>query len=460
VDMTETGAPGSDLRSKEVPEKHHTRGPAFADSADDAAGLGRPHCGHVDASKSFDNAKPSPTTLESDDLAALRARAMAAVKTGKTAKQDSAARMSSDNMQSESYHSESVAALSQEDSRAESKPLEQPRSLSTSMQSDTDTSVDMDVPDDAAVVSVHASKAASLVHTDAVSPSNLGSRRPQGPSQEPRMASAKEKSVHCALGRPEDQILQLQHGAVRPTKAGFVGKGPFWTYDSNREHPSPKLQSSQAGSHSQDSQSSSAGVFRHHGACIGGDSPFPITKFVGNCIDLLAGALNAGNSSDNAPPEEELTTVLLETQEQRLQWREFLSEAVSKSCASNMYSAFDVEAEPPRYARPPLSVALPDGAAKHLVEATAEVPVVAPQGAGWSPILGGPSAVSIQQTEQGPASTTGIQPAMLELADPAIPSRKAEEGECCVCKPQAPAAQLNPVSEGSSAGPSTPPPAG
>lgn len=71
------------------------------------------------------------------------------------------------------------------------------------------------------------------------------------------------------------------------------------------------------------------------------------------CMSLLASV--AGAAPDVAPKEEDLTTVLLETSEQRLQWRDFLSEAASKTAAVSLFSAYDVEAVPPRYARPPLS---------------------------------------------------------------------------------------------------------
>merc|ERR1712232_1281664 len=87
------------------------------------------------------------------------------------------------------------------------------------------------------------------------------------------------------------------------------------------------------------------------------------------------------------------TTVVMETKEQRLQWRDFLSEAVSKSCASTLYTAFDVDAQPPQYARPQLSSlrSCETGADPHQGkqehQEVANLPhIVAPKGTGWSPI--------------------------------------------------------------------------
>lgn len=83
-------------------------------------------------------------------------------------------------------------------------------------------------------------------------------------------------------------------------------------------------------------------------------------------------------------PDSELMTVQLWTREQRLDWRDFLCEAVAGRKAAVLFSKFDVDAEPPAYARPPPSVprrwlrAAGPGCAVHCV---------APHGAGWSPTL-------------------------------------------------------------------------
>lgn len=83
-------------------------------------------------------------------------------------------------------------------------------------------------------------------------------------------------------------------------------------------------------------------------------------------------------------PEAELSTVHIETWEQRLDWRSFLSEAVASSRARALFNAFDVEAEPPSYARPPPSSA-PAGGSTPAGKAPDAPPCVAPSGAGFSP---------------------------------------------------------------------------
>mmetsp|Transcript_9274 Transcript_9274/g.16715 ORF Transcript_9274/g.16715 Transcript_9274/m.16715 type:complete len:263 (-) Transcript_9274:104-892(-) len=62
-----------------------------------------------------------------------------------------------------------------------------------------------------------------------------------------------------------------------------------------------------------------------------------------------------------APPPEitdaDLSTVQFSTRQQRLDWRDFLCEIVATSQVSSLFTLFDVEAEPPKYARPPPSAA-------------------------------------------------------------------------------------------------------
>jgi len=91
-------------------------------------------------------------------------------------------------------------------------------------------------------------------------------------------------------------------------------------------------------------------------------------------------------------PDAELSTVHIETWEQRLDWRSFLSEAVASSRARQLFKAFDVEAEPPSYARPPPSSAPSAGSnsaggagATEAGKASDMPACVAPLGAGWSP---------------------------------------------------------------------------
>jgi len=115
--------------------------------------------------------------------------------------------------------------------------------------------------------------------------------------------------------------------------------------------------------------------------------------------------------TDAAPPEHELTTVVMETKEQRLQWRDILEEAVSKECASALFSSYDIDSDPPQYARPPLSCTIPETSHRYVKQRlppdeetqvvvpganTKLVPhcsprsgqrVIAPRGAGWSPLM-------------------------------------------------------------------------
>mmetsp|Transcript_10559 Transcript_10559/g.24037 ORF Transcript_10559/g.24037 Transcript_10559/m.24037 type:complete len:282 (-) Transcript_10559:85-930(-) len=57
----------------------------------------------------------------------------------------------------------------------------------------------------------------------------------------------------------------------------------------------------------------------------------------------------------------DLSTVQFSTRQQRLDWRDFLCEIVATSQVSSLFTLFDVEAEPPRYARPPPSAAFSRG---------------------------------------------------------------------------------------------------
>lgn len=223
------------------------------------------------------------------------------------------------------------------------------------------------------------------------------------------------------------------HGAAKKSGIGFDGHGPFWTCSTT-----PQSREDHVGGHgasrSEDGKNSSSvtshvqdlvGAALSHAGGAGVGSTLPvmaaaaevsgvntshlasrISLVIGDCIDLLAKAIDM--PADSAPPEEELTTVLLETKEQKLQWRDFLTETVSKRCASTLYKSYDVEAEPPRYVRPPLSTQQSSSGASSSNAGVSpgkdtglrgpgpssadqpkqkQVPhVVAPRGAGWSPL--------------------------------------------------------------------------
>jgi len=182
-----------------------------------------------------------------------------------------------------------------------------------------------------------------------------------------------------------------------PMAVGFLGEGPFWTCGSTPQcraarrrsngyrPPVPVLQGRPSPT------PGCAGMFPLGIPSIQITTPnghidltAEIRSTIAGCMELLRGF-----PSDPPPSEEELTTVALETKEQRLVWRDFLSEAVSKSCARSLFASYDVEAEPPKYARPPLS--LPSSTQRSSAVASSDVRaphVVAPRGAGWSPLLG------------------------------------------------------------------------
>jgi len=192
------------------------------------------------------------------------------------------------------------------------------------------------------------------------------------------------------------------HGVVSPVAIGFVGHGPFWTVGAplrTQENSGPTERKCTSGSmtdtvvrsRSSDNEASSI-----------------ITSIIDGCCEVVTDTMSIVN--DTAPPEHELTTVVMETEEQRVHWRDFLSEAVSKECASALFSSYDIDSDPPQYARPPLSCMNPEtphqGVAHKLPldeliqggvpGATTKVVqhcsprsgqrVIAPRGAGWSPV--------------------------------------------------------------------------
>mmetsp|Transcript_99513 Transcript_99513/g.259963 ORF Transcript_99513/g.259963 Transcript_99513/m.259963 type:complete len:427 (+) Transcript_99513:316-1596(+) len=138
-----------------------------------------------------------------------------------------------------------------------------------------------------------------------------------------------------------------------------------------------------------------------------GDVSARFSQVLSSCADLLARAV-ADIPADSPPPEDELTTVAMETKEQRLQWRDFLSEAVSKSCAQSLFAAFDVEAEPPRYRRPPRSAPVPAAHAVDSGEANAD------QEIGWGDggsVASGAQAASGLSEGPGEAATIAAEQA-------------------------------------------------
>eukprot|EP00927_Polykrikos_kofoidii_P047644 TRINITY_DN41904_c0_g1_i3.p1 TRINITY_DN41904_c0_g1~~TRINITY_DN41904_c0_g1_i3.p1 ORF type:complete len:786 (+),score=103.90 TRINITY_DN41904_c0_g1_i3:274-2358(+) len=200
--------------------------------------------------------------------------------------------------------------------------------------------------------------------------------------------------------------VQLHGAGTLPMAVGFLGRGPFWTCGST---PHRTRQSSMR-RNSLPATTAGASV----GAVIGGlirgrpaappasggspsssstavvplgdralDLHSQIKSAIGNCVDMLASAVDLNVEAE--PPEDELTTVVMETKEQRLQWRDFLSEAVSKCCANALFTSYDVEADPPSYATPQASM---PGSVTLGRRAGARSPphIIAPRGSGWTPL--------------------------------------------------------------------------
>jgi len=129
----------------------------------------------------------------------------------------------------------------------------------------------------------------------------------------------------------------------------------------------------------------------HRGGAGGGDAaagPAGGRGLAGVPLRCLSDVVDAADRElELEVPEAELSTVHIETWEQRLDWRSFLSEAVASSRARQLFKAFDVEAEPPKYARPPPSLpvsvmenALPSGTSRRVSSDS-----VSPAGASGSP---------------------------------------------------------------------------
>lgn len=198
------------------------------------------------------------------------------------------------------------------------------------------------------------------------------------------------------------------HGTGSTTgSVGFLGAGPFWTCGSTPHTRGARQRG--GGAPASGTEAVVSGFIRggapQAAAAMAGpiDLSGRISGLIGNCINLLSTAIDV--SDEPEPPEDELTTVLLETKEQRLQWRDFLSEAVSKCRANTLYNSFDVEADPPKYARPPLSTEPKvDAMARNYRQNGSTPPhIVAPHGAGWS--HGNPLAISNAATGSGQAWT-------------------------------------------------------
>mmetsp|Transcript_107831 Transcript_107831/g.168434 ORF Transcript_107831/g.168434 Transcript_107831/m.168434 type:complete len:681 (-) Transcript_107831:94-2136(-) len=177
--------------------------------------------------------------------------------------------------------------------------------------------------------------------------------------------------------------LQMHGQGNAHNDVRLLGSGPFWTCGTT-----PNLRQHRCAATS--GRTTLGGILRGSNASVAAATsrPFDLLSIFGGCSGFLSTAIDM--SDEPEPPDDELTTVLLETKEQRLQWRDFLSEAVSKCRANALFASYDVDADPPRYARPPMSAAPVSSEKVEMMvrsyrQAGRSPPhVVAPCGAGFS----------------------------------------------------------------------------
>uniref|UniRef100_A0A7S1A2I2 Uncharacterized protein n=1 Tax=Noctiluca scintillans TaxID=2966 RepID=A0A7S1A2I2_NOCSC len=107
-----------------------------------------------------------------------------------------------------------------------------------------------------------------------------------------------------------------------------------------------------------------------------------VTSLATSCVRLMSQTLDI--TPEVSIADSELTTIRMETREQRMQWRDFLSDSVSQFRANFLFNSFDAESSPGQYARPPLS----DIQGSNTVSwYGAPMPhIVAPMGAGLAPL--------------------------------------------------------------------------
>jgi len=216
--------------------------------------------------------------------------------------------------------------------------------------------------------------------------------------------------------RQQSQHATVMHGtADLIAPQGYLGVGPFWTCggtpvrnNSRRQSRAGSRQSNRPGVHQIPapligSQEGVLGRIRTavcQGISVCGHPrssspldlppgrrpatrdniavPLQVEALISSCMGLLANSLDVPGGKEQIP-DSELSTISLETKEQRLMWRDFLSEAVSQTCTSNLFSSYDVEASPGNYPRPPPSCRTPGGEPKGQPDNDDEDPVPEPE---------------------------------------------------------------------------------
>lgn len=165
-------------------------------------------------------------------------------------------------------------------------------------------------------------------------------------------------SPFYTLGATAESSRRVFHRAVpssssvEPPSSSSSGQGPFWSSRHTPLRAGPNPVDPGAG------RTSGRPYIWTHG------------------LNLLRGAFDI--PCEQPIPDSEITAVCLETREQRHQWRDFLSDAVSQSRANTLFASFDVEASPGDYTRPPNSSLWSRS------DIAGSPHVVAPWGAGFS----------------------------------------------------------------------------
>jgi len=263
---------------------------------------------------------------------------------------------------SEEQFSESGLSRS---SNPQEKPHEKTRSGSSesssvgsrTMDDSTDSSCNFGVPspDEAPLVPESLSKDLTIaaLRKDPATPSRQGSSP---------ITSDFRFAVQSPASRPESRTSKNQSGRLAE-----VAENPFWS-----ANVTPHSRAARSGSAQPDPVVCNGSTFAQ------------VTSLASSCVQLMSHTLDM---SPQAPiADSELTTIRMETKEQRLQWRDFLSDSVSQTRATSLFNSYDVEASPGYYARPPLSCTRADDEMKSWHGSTVGPHVVAPTGAGFVPL--------------------------------------------------------------------------
>lgn len=169
-------------------------------------------------------------------------------------------------------------------------------------------------------------------------------------------SSATPRQRH-ALGEgpiePPPAVAQLQEVGTDVAARRCTAANPFWEPSDNQR---PALRESQpkevgvGGSILHEVRNQSRFLLPtellNHQSSAG---PFGALKCLGDALHAVDAETELQMS------DADLTMVHIQSWEQKLDWRSFLSEAVAARKAREIFRAFDAEADPPPFARPPTS---------------------------------------------------------------------------------------------------------